>query len=78
MIRMTLRYAIPLALALAGACVPCVAFAATTIKADDPKLQYTGRIDFSQPAAPVISWQQAGREARRPRWQELLQRLHRR
>jgi hypothetical protein len=49
---MTLRFAIPLALALAGA----QALAATTIAADDPKLQYTGRIDFSRPAAPVISW----------------------
>jgi hypothetical protein len=58
--RTTLRFAIPLALALAGACASSPAFAATTIKADDPKLQYTGRIDFSQPAAPVISWPETG------------------
>jgi len=58
MTRMTLRFSIPLALALAGACATSAA--ATSIKADDPKLQYTGRIDFSQPAAPVISWPETG------------------
>jgi hypothetical protein len=33
-----------------------VIFANTIISAADAKLQYTGRIDFSQPAAPQISW----------------------
>jgi len=48
-------------LALAGAfAVTCTAtgaaLAAVTVKADDPKLQYTGRIDFAQASAPMISW----------------------
>jgi hypothetical protein len=48
-----------LALALAGvfsAGFGAPASAAVTVRADDPTLQYTGRIDFAQPAAPVISW----------------------
>lgn len=49
-----MSHRLTLALALAAACAPAIA--ATAIKADDPHLQYTGRIDFSQPAAPVISW----------------------
>lgn len=32
------------------------AMAGTAIGPDDTRLQYTGRIDFSKPAAPVISW----------------------
>lgn len=50
--RMRTRSALLLALALAAA----PALAATAIHADDPKLQYTGRVDFSRPDAPVISW----------------------
>lgn len=34
----------------------CPAWAAVTIGADDARLQYTGRVDFRQPAAPVLSW----------------------
>jgi hypothetical protein len=33
-----------------------LALAGTPVGADDKRLQYTGRIDFSSPAAPVISW----------------------
>jgi hypothetical protein len=52
---------VPHALALAGvlaalALPAASAFATTAIPASDPKLQYSGRIDFTQPAAPVISW----------------------
>ena len=32
------------------------AWAAVTVGADDARLQYTGRIDFADKAAPVISW----------------------
>ena len=32
------------------------ASAEVTIKPNDPQLQYTGRIDFSNPSAPQISW----------------------
>ncbi|WP_082488516.1 SGNH/GDSL hydrolase family protein [Duganella sp. Leaf61] len=32
------------------------AWAAVTVGADDANLQYTGRIDFADKAAPVISW----------------------
>ncbi len=32
------------------------AYAAVTITANDPNIQYTGRIDFSNPLAPVLSW----------------------
>jgi hypothetical protein len=31
-------------------------YSATTITADDPNLQYTGRIDFSNPLSPILSW----------------------
>jgi len=31
-------------------------YAAVTITANDPNIQYTGRIDFSNPLAPVLSW----------------------
>ncbi len=34
----------------------CPARAAVPIGADDARLQYTGRIDFRQRAAPVLSW----------------------
>ena len=33
-----------------------LATAATPVAPSDARLQYTGRIDFSDPAAPVISW----------------------
>jgi hypothetical protein len=33
-----------------------LALAGTPVAPDDRQLQYTGRIDFSSPAAPVISW----------------------
>ncbi|WP_081933719.1 SGNH/GDSL hydrolase family protein [Massilia sp. 9096] len=45
-----------LALACTLACLAAPALASVSVKADDPKLQYTGRIDFAQPAAPMISW----------------------
>jgi hypothetical protein len=51
-----MHHRIFLPLALAGILASGPALSATTIKADDPKLQYTGRIDFTQPDAPVISW----------------------
>jgi hypothetical protein len=41
---------------LAALCHAGAALAATPVGADNDKLQYTGRIDFAQPAAPVISW----------------------
>jgi len=47
----TASLALLLALALAGP-----ALAATPVAPDHANLQYTGRIDFSQPAAPVLSW----------------------
>ncbi len=31
-------------------------YAAVTITADNPNIQYTGRIDFSNPLSPVLSW----------------------
>jgi hypothetical protein len=31
-------------------------YAAVTITANDPNIQYTGRIDFSNPLSPVLSW----------------------
>ncbi|TWI67361.1 GDSL-like lipase/acylhydrolase family protein [Pseudoduganella lurida] len=37
---------------------PCSA--AVTVAPSDPKLQYTGRIDFADPAAPVLSWPGTG------------------
>ena len=33
-----------------------LAWAGTTIAPDNPQLQYTGRVDFSRPAAPKVSW----------------------
>ncbi len=30
--------------------------AGTTVASNDPQLQYTGRIDFSKPTAPEVSW----------------------
>lgn len=36
-----------------------LACAANTVSADDRNLQYTGRIDFSSPTAPVLSWPQS-------------------
>src|SRR3954470_23817594 len=32
------------------------ALAGVAVTPDDAQLQYTGRIDFARPAAPVISW----------------------
>ena len=32
------------------------AYAAVTIPANDPNILYTGRIDFTNPLAPVLSW----------------------
>lgn len=54
MTRMHHRIFLPLA--LAGILASGPVLSATTIKADDTKLQYTGRIDFTRPDAPVISW----------------------
>lgn len=45
-----------MALALAGLLHAGLVVAATPVSPDDAKLQYTGRIDFSAPSAPVISW----------------------
>lgn len=43
-------------LALAGLLQGSMAFAATQVAPTDKHLQYTGRIDFADPQAPVISW----------------------
>ena len=43
-------------LILAGLLHAGLAMAATPVAPDDAKLQYAGRIDFSTPLAPVISW----------------------
>jgi len=43
-------------LALAGLLHAGLASAGTAVKPDDERLQYTGRVDFATPAAPVISW----------------------
>jgi len=43
-------------LALAALIHAGAALAATPVAADNDKLQYTGRIDFAQPGAPVLSW----------------------
>lgn len=43
-------------LALAGLLHAGLALAGTAIAPDHKNLQYTGRIDFADPAAPVISW----------------------
>jgi hypothetical protein len=32
------------------------AYASVTITADDPNIRYTGRIDFSNPLSPLLSW----------------------
>jgi len=40
----------------AALALACPVWAAVTIGADDARLQYTGRVDFRQPAAPVLSW----------------------
>ena len=45
-----------LVLALAGLFAAAPVSAASTIAADHPQLQYTGRIDFSDPKAPVLSF----------------------
>jgi hypothetical protein len=42
-------------LLFAAAAMAAQAFA-STVPAHDPKLQYTGRIGFANPAAPVITW----------------------
>lgn len=54
--RTTRVFASTLALALAGLLHGGAARAAVDIGADNARLQYTGRIDFSAPAAPVLSW----------------------
>jgi hypothetical protein len=51
-----LTLSLTLTLALAALLPSGSAIAGVTIGADDRNLQYTGRIDFSKPAAPVISW----------------------
>lgn len=43
-------------LALAGLLHPSLAWAAETISPDHRHLQYTGRVDASDPRAPVLSW----------------------
>jgi lysophospholipase L1-like esterase len=50
------RISLSLSLALAGLFAATSAFAAVAVKPDNGNLQYTGRIDFAEPAAPVISW----------------------
>jgi hypothetical protein len=45
-----------ISLALAALAHTGAALAGTPIAPDNKNLQYTGRIDFSAPAAPVISW----------------------
>lgn len=45
-----------LSLALAALLQTSPSVAATPVAPDDKHLQYTGRIDFSVPKAPVISW----------------------
>ena len=36
--------------------VGTMASAATSVPANDPNIQYMGRVDFSDPAAPVFGW----------------------
>ena len=43
-------------LLLLAQCVTLLAWAGTTIVPNDPQLQYTGRIDFSKPTTPEVSW----------------------
>jgi hypothetical protein len=45
-----------LAIALAVLAGSNAALAGVPVSPDSPKLQYTGRIDFARPAAPVITW----------------------
>jgi hypothetical protein len=45
-----------ISLALAALAHTGLALAGTPVAPDNKNLQYTGRIDFSMPAAPVISW----------------------
>jgi hypothetical protein len=45
-----------LVLAAGGLLHASLALAGTAIKADDKNLLYTGRVDFANPAAPVITW----------------------
>lgn len=33
-----------------------IANAATVITPDNPNIQYTGRIDFSDPMTPILGW----------------------
>ena len=44
------------AVLVAALMAACPAWAAVTIGADNAHLQYTGRVDRSTPAAPVLSW----------------------
>lgn len=41
---------------LAAALLALPALAATIVRPDDARLQYTGRVDFANPQAPVLSW----------------------
>ena len=43
-------------LLLLAQCASVLAWAGTTISPDNAQLQYTGRVDFSRPAAPEVSW----------------------
>ena len=51
-----LAKALTVSMALASLLHAGLALAATPVAPDNKNLQYTGRIDFSSPAAPVISW----------------------
>jgi lysophospholipase L1-like esterase len=50
------RLCVKLASGLAFLAIATSAAAAALIAPADPNLRYTGRIDFSNPAAPVLSW----------------------
>jgi hypothetical protein len=50
------RIALTVTLALAALLQSGSALAALAVSPDNKNLQYTGRIDFAAPAAPVISW----------------------
>ena len=50
------RIAFPLTLALAGLIHTTPALADVAVSPDNKNFQYTGRIDFAAPAAPVMTW----------------------
>lgn len=50
------RFPIVTALLLGGLLHAGLALAGTVVAPDNKNLQYTGRIDFARPAAPVLSW----------------------